>query len=353
MKARELGRAGRRRRRPGGARRRRHRRRRASLARIVRVEDRSSPAAAQRRRHRPGRASRSSPTPTSSPSSRRWPTRSPAARMVDRCLVAAYDAGLDPLLVLTKADLRDPAGFRRQLRAAGRPLRGDPARRPGRRPIAGPGRRRATAGRPGHGAHRALRRRQVDPGQRPGAGRGPGDRSGQRRHRPGPAHLDLGGGAAAAGRRLGDRHPRRPLLRAGPRRPGPDRAPLPRPGRRDRRSARAAAPTTSRSAGWTTSSPPVGPDPPAPPGWSRCAGCCARAPGTVDDAPPSTQPDHPPFSTPPSQPPAPHPPRDAGSSPVRVPVRVPWCPGWSVPTQCGSHCRRRRRWPRRQRSRRA
>jgi ribosome biogenesis GTPase len=35
----------------------------------------------------------------------------PRARMVDRCLVAAFDAGLDPLLVLTKADLKDPAEF--------------------------------------------------------------------------------------------------------------------------------------------------------------------------------------------------------------------------------------------------
>lgn len=35
----------------------------------------------------------------------------PRSRMVDRCLVAAYDAGLDPLLVLTKADLADPAPF--------------------------------------------------------------------------------------------------------------------------------------------------------------------------------------------------------------------------------------------------
>lgn len=32
----------------------------------------------------------------------------PRTRMIDRCLVAAYDAGLDPLLVLTKADLQDP-----------------------------------------------------------------------------------------------------------------------------------------------------------------------------------------------------------------------------------------------------
>jgi ribosome biogenesis GTPase / thiamine phosphate phosphatase len=35
----------------------------------------------------------------------------PRPRMVDRCLVAAYDAGLRPLLVLTKADLADPAGL--------------------------------------------------------------------------------------------------------------------------------------------------------------------------------------------------------------------------------------------------
>jgi ribosome biogenesis GTPase len=35
----------------------------------------------------------------------------PRPRMVDRCLVAAYDAGLEPVLVLTKADLVDPAEF--------------------------------------------------------------------------------------------------------------------------------------------------------------------------------------------------------------------------------------------------
>jgi len=42
----------------------------------------------------------------------------PRPRLVDRYLVAAYDAGLDPLLVLTKADLADPA----PLRAAYDPL---------------------------------------------------------------------------------------------------------------------------------------------------------------------------------------------------------------------------------------
>ncbi|WP_093799140.1 ribosome small subunit-dependent GTPase A [Streptomyces sp. Wb2n-11] len=42
----------------------------------------------------------------------------PRPRMIDRCLVAAYDAGLDPLLVLTKSDLA-PAD---QLLASYRPL---------------------------------------------------------------------------------------------------------------------------------------------------------------------------------------------------------------------------------------
>ena len=32
----------------------------------------------------------------------------PRARLIDRCVVAAYDAGLDPLLCLTKADLASP-----------------------------------------------------------------------------------------------------------------------------------------------------------------------------------------------------------------------------------------------------
>jgi ribosome biogenesis GTPase len=35
----------------------------------------------------------------------------PRPRLIDRCLVAAYDAGLDPLLVLTKADLTPPDEF--------------------------------------------------------------------------------------------------------------------------------------------------------------------------------------------------------------------------------------------------
>jgi len=35
----------------------------------------------------------------------------PRPRLIDRCLVAAYDAGMSPLLALTKADLADPEPF--------------------------------------------------------------------------------------------------------------------------------------------------------------------------------------------------------------------------------------------------
>ncbi len=38
----------------------------------------------------------------------------PRPRLIDRALVAAYDAGMEPLLVLTKADLSDPGPFLEQ-----------------------------------------------------------------------------------------------------------------------------------------------------------------------------------------------------------------------------------------------
>ncbi|WP_127131795.1 ribosome small subunit-dependent GTPase A [Georgenia sp. SYP-B2076] len=41
----------------------------------------------------------------------------PRPRMVDRCLVAAYDAGMEPVLCLTKSDLADPAPFLAQYAA--------------------------------------------------------------------------------------------------------------------------------------------------------------------------------------------------------------------------------------------
>jgi len=43
----------------------------------------------------------------------------PRTRMIDRCVVAAYDAGMDALLVLTKADLADPAPLTALYAAAG------------------------------------------------------------------------------------------------------------------------------------------------------------------------------------------------------------------------------------------
>lgn len=45
----------------------------------------------------------------------------PRTGFVDRCLVAAYDAGLEPLLCLTKADLRDPSDFLSNYEALGVP----------------------------------------------------------------------------------------------------------------------------------------------------------------------------------------------------------------------------------------
>ncbi len=45
----------------------------------------------------------------------------PRPRMIDRCLVGAFDAGLDPLLCLTKADLADPAPLLSTYEALGVP----------------------------------------------------------------------------------------------------------------------------------------------------------------------------------------------------------------------------------------
>ena len=143
----------------------------------------------------------------------------PRPRLIDRCLVAAYDAGMEPLLVLTKADLTDPAPFLEQYA----PLsvrhvvtaRHDGTHRRPRRAARGarPGRVSVLVGHSG--------RRQVHPRQRPGAPGPARHRRRQRRHRPGSAHLVLGRRPGAARRRrLGHRHPGRPVLRAGPRRPG-------------------------------------------------------------------------------------------------------------------------------------
>lgn len=60
----------------------------------------------------------------------------PRLRFVDRCLVAAYDAGLDPLLVLSKADLASPRNVRAFYAPLGLPMLSTrqplPAQTPGR-----------------------------------------------------------------------------------------------------------------------------------------------------------------------------------------------------------------------------
>ena len=134
----------------------------------------------------------------------------PRTGLVDRTLIAAYAGGLTPILCLTKTDLAPPEPFAEQFAdldltvvVAGRD---DPLLA-----VARPARRQD------HRAARPFRGGQVDVGESPCARGGSGRRRGDR-HRPGAAHLDAVGGAAAAspGSRLGDRHPGHPLVRAGP-----------------------------------------------------------------------------------------------------------------------------------------
>ena len=88
----------------------------------------------------------------------------PRPRLIDRALVAAYDAGLQPMLCLTKADLRGSGDT-----AVDVPLaRGAVGRDPARRRPDGDAR---TARRPDQRAGRPQRCRQVDPGERPRPGR--------------------------------------------------------------------------------------------------------------------------------------------------------------------------------------
>ena len=88
----------------------------------------------------------------------------PRPRMVDRCLVAAYDAALEPLLVLTKADLVDPADFLDRYA----PLEVDHVvtRRDNGGHLRSRGAARAAV-EPRHRPRRPLRRRQEHPRQRP------------------------------------------------------------------------------------------------------------------------------------------------------------------------------------------
>ncbi len=113
----------------------------------------------------------------------------PRTGFVERALIAAYAGGLEPILCLTKTDLAPPEPFAAQFADLDLTDHHRGPRRSARR-------RRAAAGRQGDRAARPFRGRQVDAGESPCAGGGPGDRRGDRR-RQGQAHVDPVGGAAA------------------------------------------------------------------------------------------------------------------------------------------------------------
>ena len=240
-----------------------------SLARIVRVEPRTLGAAAHRRRHRPGRAGHRRQRRPARGRHVASPTRSRGPGLIDRCLVAAYDAGLTPLLVLTKADLASPD----ELLATYAPLDVPHVAAAPRQPTWPRWLRAAarTAGRVLVG-HSGVGKSTLVNALVPGADRAIGavnTVTGRGRHTSTSAvALEL------PGRRLGDRHPGDPVVRAGPRRPVPGGRRVPRPGRRHRRLPAALHPRRAR-----VRARRLGRGGPRRrrPGSTRCAACCGPA----------------------------------------------------------------------------
>ena len=175
----------------------------------------------------------------------------PRTGFIDRALVAAYDAGIEPLLLVTKADVKDPAELLSNYQhldfpviisktadsaASGIDARSDDG-------LSARLDKDAVSQLRGYLDGKVtvmlgpFRRRQVHHGQRPDRRRARHRRR-QRGHRPRPPHVLLGAGAQGQrcpGRQLDHRHPRHPLLRPGPCGPGPDPALLPGPGAGHRR----------------------------------------------------------------------------------------------------------------------
>ncbi len=112
----------------------------------------------------------------------------PRVRFIDRCLVAAYDAGLAPLLCLTKADLASPDDVLSAYEPLGFPcvVTSRPLREDVLDDVQGP------AGGTRERAHRSVGCGQVHTGQRADAGGRAGGGRGQPGHRPGQAHVFFG-----------------------------------------------------------------------------------------------------------------------------------------------------------------
>ena len=79
-----------------------------SLARIVEVADPARRCCGVRPTTTTRSSGSSSPTPSQLVVVAALADPEPRPRLIDRALVAAYDAGMQPVLCLTKADLADP-----------------------------------------------------------------------------------------------------------------------------------------------------------------------------------------------------------------------------------------------------
>ena len=182
----------------------------------------------------------------------------PRPRLVDRCLVAAYDAGLDPLLVLTKADLVEPDAVpRRRTPPSTSPTWSPAATDDAEADIVGidevreqlAGRVTVLVGHSGVGKSTLVNALVPDTDRAIG---GVNIVTGRGRHTS-TSRWRCG----CPARRLGHRHAGHPVVRTRPRRTGADHQPSSPTSNPGPPSARAAARTTSRSAGSTRSSPPA------------------------------------------------------------------------------------------------